>query len=77
MENTVEISTALGDTLKVSLTQEEERVHSCLMINGVRYHFERITQTDLLTQYKVDGDPDYLPQMDASGHCYILAPYSE
>lgn len=77
MSSTVEISTALGDTLKVSLTQEEGQAHSCLMINGVRYHFEQVTPADLLTQYKVDGDPDYLPQTDASGHCYILAPYSE
>ncbi len=75
--STVEISTALGDTLKVSLIQEEDRAHSCLMINGVRYHFERVTKSDLLTDYKVDSDPDYLPQADATGHCYVLAPYSE
>ena len=75
--STIEISTASGDTLKVSLTQEEDRAHSCLMINGVRHHFERVTLADLLTHYKVDSDPDYLPQSDASGHCYILAPYSE
>ena len=77
MENTVEISTALGDTLKISLTQEEDRAHSCLMINGVRYHFERVTKSELLTEYKVDDDPDYLPQTDADGFCYVLAPYSE
>lgn len=75
--STIEISTTLGDTLKVSLTQEDDRVHSCLMINGVRYHFERVTKSELLTEYKVDGDPDYLPQTDVDGHCYILAPYSE
>ena len=73
----VEIRTAAGDTLELSLTQEDDRAHSCLTINGVRYHFERVTKRDLLTQYKVDSDPDYLPQADDSGHCYILAPYSE
>ena len=77
MENTIKISTTSGDALKVSLTQEEDRAHSCLMINGVRYHFERVTKSELLTHYKVDSDPDYLPQTDADGHCYILAPYSE
>lgn len=75
--NTTEISTASGDTLKVSFTQEEDRAHSCLMVNGVRYHFERVTKSDLLTEYKVDGDPNYLPQSDADGYCYVLAPYSE
>ena len=77
MENIVEIITVSGDTLKVSLAQEEDRAHSCLMINGTRYHFERVTKFELLTEYKVDSDPDYLPQTDADGHCYILAPYSE
>lgn len=77
MEDNVEISTASGDTLKVSLTQEEDRAHSCLIINGVRYHFEQVNKSDLLTEYRVDSDPNYLPQTDASGYCYILAPYSE
>ena len=75
--NAVEISTALGETLKVSLIQEEDRAYSCLMINGVRYHFERVTKSALLGEYKVDSDPDYLPQTDADGYCYLLAPYSE
>ena len=77
MENTVEISTTFGSTLEVPLIQEDGRAHSCLMIDGVRYHFERVTKSDLQTRYKVDDDLDYLPQTDANGHCYILAPYSE
>ena len=77
MENKAVISTDSGNTLEVHLTREDDRAHSCLMINGVRYHFERVTKSDLLTKYTVDSDPDYLPQTDASGHCYILAPYSE
>lgn len=77
MENTVEISTTFGSTLEVPLIQEDGRAHSCLMVDGVRYHFERITKSDLQTRYTLDDDPDYLPQTDANGHCYILAPYSE
>ena len=77
MKNAVEISTDSGDTLEISLIQDDDRAHSCLIIDGIRYHFERVTKSDLLTEYKVDGDPDYLPQADANGHCYILAPYSE
>ncbi len=31
----------------------------------------------LLSEYKVDGDPDYQPQADAESYCYILAPFCE
>ena len=77
MENTAKLSNASGDTLEISLTPEDDRAHSCLMIDGVRYHFERVAKSDLATHHKVDDDPDYLPQADANGYCYILAPYSE
>lgn len=74
---TVEVSTITGEGIKVLLTQTEGRAHTCLLIDGVRYHFERVTKQDLLSKYRVDADPDYTPQTDGAGHCYILAPYSE
>jgi len=75
--DTVEISSVTGETVKVLLTIDEGQAHSCLLIDGVRYHFERVTKQDLLSKYRVDADPDYAPQTDGAGHCYILAPYSE
>lgn len=77
ISSTVEISTVSGDMLEIALTREGDRARTCLTLNGLRYHFERVTKSDLLTEYKVDDDPDYLPQSDSNGHCYILAPYSE
>ena len=77
MNKNVEIRSAAGDALTVKLVHEDGRANSCLAIDGVRYHFERVTKTELLAQYKVDDDPDYLPQSDADGYCYLLAPYSE
>ena len=77
MSERVTISTVSGELLAVALTSDGERAHSCLMVDGIRYHFERVTRGDLLTRYMVDADPDYVPQADAAGHCYILAPYSE
>ena len=44
-------------------------------IDGVFYHFERIKKEVLQTEYRVDNDPDYEPQSDPDGYCYILAPY--
>ena len=77
MDDTIKMSIVSGDMLEIALTHEGDGAHSYLVINGVRYHFERVTKSDLLAEYKVDDDPEYSPQSDSNGHCYILAPYSE
>ncbi len=75
--DTVEIATITGEIIEVLLTPDEGQAHTCLLIDGVRYHFERVTKQDLLSKYRVDSDPDYAPQTVTAGQCYILAPYSE
>jgi hypothetical protein len=78
MSNSKEVilSTGDGESLKVRMFAETGREVSTLMIDGVRYHFERIKGERLLADYSVDTDPDYKPQLDAEGYCYILAPYA-
>lgn len=71
-----EIQTSSGDVLAVPLSSEGGRDGARLVIDGVPYHFERISREELLSRYKVDADPDYDPTSDAEGFCYILAPYS-
>lgn len=76
-EKTVEIVSEAGDSINIPLVSEGEREAAMLMIDGVRYHFERITKEQLLSEYRVDDDPDYQPQADAEGYCYALAPFSK
>ncbi|QQS46045.1 MAG: hypothetical protein IPM66_19315 [Acidobacteriota bacterium] len=75
--NDVKIQNEFGDTITIELTFDGERNSSQLFINGVWYHFEQIKPEELISQYKVDQDPDYKPRLDATGHCYILAPFME
>lgn len=71
-----EIRTSLGEVIQVPLLEDNEREQACLVIDGVPYHFERISRSELVGDYKVDADPDYNPKSDSDGFCYILAPYS-
>lgn len=74
---TVQVMNEQGDILNISLEFDGEREAATLIIEGVKYHFERIGQNKLVTEYKVDLDPDYKPQSNVEGHCYILAPFSK
>ena len=65
-----------GRSLTIPL-EPSERPGCTLTIDGVRYHFERVPRELLTGEYCVDTDPDYVPRADASGCCYVLAPYSE
>ena len=76
-ERTVTIKNEMGEQLIVNLVSDGFREHSTLTIAGKRYHFERIDGATLMRDYRIDLDPDYEPQVDDSGHCYILAPYPE
>ena len=71
-----EIRTSSGEVILVPLSAENEREQARLVIDGVPYHFERISRNDLFSHYIVDDDPDYDPKSDEDGCCYVLAPYS-
>ncbi|HXM35555.1 MAG TPA: hypothetical protein VN920_10240 [Pyrinomonadaceae bacterium] len=72
----VEISNGL-ENLSISLEFDGERESTQLLIDGVSYHFERIRKEQLMSEYKVDNDPDYYPQSDDLGYCYIIAPFGK
>ena len=75
-EHTAHIRTEQEDLLTVPLFVEGERQAAVLTIDGVSYHLERISCEQLTSEYRVDLDPDYQPQADAEGFCYILAPFA-
>lgn len=64
-------------SINIPMASEGNRKFALLILNDVRYHLERVTQNELAHDYKVDLDPDYRPQANATGHCYMLVPYSE
>jgi hypothetical protein len=76
-KKTVEVVSESGDSINIPLAIEGEREGAMLIIDGVRYHFERITKEQLVSEYRVDDDPNYQPQTDADGYCYVLAPFSK
>jgi hypothetical protein len=77
MNKTVEVMNECGQVLKVYLEFDGERESAILVVDSVRYHFERITRDTLASKYTVDLDPDYSPQSDEYGYCYMLAPFCE
>lgn len=79
MENvrTVGITNGDGGKSEVELEFEVDREGGSIVIEGINYHFERLTKERLLSDYKIDDDPDYQPQTDPDGYCYLIAPFSE
>jgi len=75
-ERTVSVETESGEVLNVFLYLEGDRIGTCLRIDGVPHHFERISADEMMADYRVDLDPDYTPVADKSGFCYILVPFS-
>ena len=72
----VTIQAVDGQSVVVPLSLDGDREVARLEIDGVNYHLERVRKSDLLSHYKVDDDPDYDPQTDDAGFCFLLAPYS-
>jgi hypothetical protein len=66
-----------SDSIEIPLEVDDGREVGSLQIDGVSYHFERTRKEILLSEYKVVCYPDYQPQTDAEGYCYILAPFCE
>lgn len=72
----IEISNEMGDSIRTPMSFDGKRDATVINIEGIRYHIERVSKTDLVSEYRVDSDPEYQPQSDADGFCYILAPFS-
>jgi len=76
-ERTVSLTANNGKSTDIQLAFDGERESASLQLDGVNYHFERIHVDELLTEYRIDNDPDFNPQTDKDGFCYILAPFSK
>jgi hypothetical protein len=66
-----------GLLLRVPLEWDGNSHLGVLTIDGTKYHLERLQATRLVSEYRVDNDPDYQPQADAGGYCYMLIPFSQ
>jgi len=66
-----------GDTISLPMQPEGPRQVGSVLVDGVKYHIERIRAAKYLSKYKVDADPEYEPQTDQNGYCVILAPFSK
>jgi len=64
-----------NDFIEILLIVDDGGEVATIQIDGVFYHFERIRKETLLSECRVDGDPDYQPRTDADGYCYLLAPF--
>lgn len=71
------IGNSLGDSITVELQTDGRRQVGIVMVDGVRYHLERMRATELLSKYKADLDPEYRPQTDRQGCCVVLVPFSK
>lgn len=73
----VEIGNGRGEKITVEIEFEGDREAGSIVIDGINYHFERLKKERLLSDHKIDDDPDYDPQADADGYCYFIAPFSQ
>ena len=76
MRHYATIQNTAGQQIDIPLLREGTREVGVLLIDGVRYHVERMKEKTLQRQYRVDADRDYTPQCDGRGRCVIVAPYS-
>lgn len=74
---TIEIMTEEGLSINIPFYFEGEREAAVVTIDGVRCHLERIHREQLMSEYRVDSDPNYDPQVNTEGFCYILVPFSK
>jgi hypothetical protein len=75
-ETPIRIENEQGESIEVVLVRDGDRPIGTIMIQGVRYHIERLPREEMMALYVVDTDPDYHPKTDAEGYCYIVAPFS-
>jgi hypothetical protein len=74
--NSIKIKTQSGLMLHVPLEKCGDREAGTIFIDDIPYHIERMPKNLLCKEYKVDADPDYLPQTDNSNRCVVVAPFS-
>ena len=63
--------------LQVPLEKCGDREAGTIFIDNIPYHIERISKTLLCKEYKIDADPDYVPQTDNANRCVVVAPFSK
>lgn len=73
--HSLKITTQDGSTLRVPLDNCGDRDVATIFIDQVPYHIERVSKGVLCKEYKVDGDPDYVPQADKANCCVVVAPF--
>ncbi len=61
------------DCIEIPLMLDDGPEVATKQIDGVLYHFKQIRKETLLNNCKVGDFPDYQPQTDADGYCYLLA----
>jgi len=71
------IANSIGDSIFVNLQSDGQRQVASIRVDGVEYHLERMRAKELLSKYSVDADPDYSPQTDRQGYCFVLVPFSK
>ena len=75
--NSVSIKIQNGLTLEVPLEKCGDREAGTVFIDDVPYHIERMSKKLLCKEYKIDADPDYVPQTDNANRCVLVSPFSE
>lgn len=75
--NSVAIKLQNGLSLEVPLEKCGAREIGTIFFDDVPYHIERMSQNLLCKEYKIDADPDYVPQTDNANRCVLVAPFSE
>jgi hypothetical protein len=74
-QKTAILSIGSGHDLEMTMFLDDGRYVASLSINGVMYHFERMTRKEFTSSYVVDLDPDYEPKTDKDGMCFLIAPF--
>jgi hypothetical protein len=74
---TLQLSHSRDHFIEIPLILDGDREVATILIDGIFHHLERIKKETLLSQYFIDRDPDYEPQTDTDGYCYILSPFSK
>jgi hypothetical protein len=63
--------------LQVSLENYGDREGATVFIDDIPYHLERMSKALLCKEYRVDTDPDYVPQADNENRCVTVTPFSQ
>lgn len=74
---TLQLNHSRDNFIEIPLILDGDREVATILIDGIFHHLERIKKETLLSKYFVDRDPDYEPQADTDGYCYILSPFCE